>query len=209
MGTRLILGAGLACFALAGCMAEAPETPAKAKPVTEAGDATLALTTVPDWARANIRYMSAGTGQWIADNATYRSEGEPWDSYVIEWTAGPDDLSMTARMYALKDGQPSQGDFWSFYQFWDYPTGQMRIIQNGWGVHGEGTIWMDEDGATLIAEQRFTPVSGPAYSVRHETAELSETEHRSASLNPSDAGTWVTDRAYVWVRTSSDAVAAP
>jgi len=153
---------------------------------------------VPDWARANIAYSTAGTGRWVADNAAYKSGTETWDSYVIEWRAGPDNLSMTARMYAMIDGRPSQGDFWSFYQYWDTAKGEMRIIQSGWGVVGDGAMTAGDAPNTFITEQTFTTTEGKANPVRHTMAELSPTQHETTSFNRGDDDDWVQDRRYIW-----------
>lgn len=195
----------LSALLFVGC--EAPQSDEASKPaaetVTTATDMledTLYPSAIPDWARANIKYMSEGTGQWVADNAAYKSETEPWDQYVIEWRAGPDDLSMSARMYALKDGTPSSADFWSFYQFWDVFSGEMRVIQSGWNALGDGTLWWDQEREAYIAEQTFGSPGGTGRLVRHETIELNATEHQTRSLNQDESGNWVPDRQYVWVR---------
>ena len=40
---------------------------------------------IPGWLAEHFRYMTNGTGRWIADNSKYRSTGEPFDEYGIEW----------------------------------------------------------------------------------------------------------------------------
>lgn len=194
----------IALLGITACSTEPPATHVDPVSVNEdAAQAALVPASIPSWARANIAYMTEGSGRWVADNAAYKSDAEPWEFYVIEWTAGPDDLSMTARMYATIDDQPSQADFWSFYQYWDRASGEMRVIQSGWGVVGDGVMTLGDDGQTHFAEQMFTAEGRPPNRVRHESRELSPTEHETKSLNWSKDGTWEMDRAYIWVRTDA------
>ncbi|GLQ22358.1 hypothetical protein GCM10007853_02320 [Algimonas ampicilliniresistens] len=201
---RPVLIGTIALLGIAACSEEPQAT--QADPVSVSQDTTQAApvpTAIPDWARANIAYMTEGTGRWVADNAAYKSDAEPWEFYVMEWSAGPDDLSMTARMYATIDGQPSQADFWSFYQYWDRASGEMRVVQSGWGVVGDGTMTLGDDGKTHFAEQTFTAEGRPPNRVKHESRELSPTEHETKSLNWTEDGTWEADRSYIWVRTDA------
>jgi hypothetical protein len=192
--TRAIITGFLASTLITACSAEptAEDSPAEA----------AAVTPIPDWARTNIAYMTAGSGRWVADNAEYKSDAEAWDSYVIEWRAGPDNLSMTARMYGVIDETPSQADFWSFYQYWDRAAGAMRVVQSGWGVVGDGTMQSTDRPRTYLSDQTFTTSTGDANAVRHEMVELSPTEHKTTSYNPSEDGSWTQDRSYVWTRES-------
>lgn len=202
-GTLILTGLFLS--GVTGCEAAQTDTQDEAQPAPEPLQSEIASTqtlptTIPDWARANIRYMSEGSGRWVADNARYKSETEPWDQYVIEWRAGPDDLSMTARLYALKDDTPSSADFWSLYQYWDMFADEMRVVQSGLNALGDGTLWWDAQDRIYVAEQTFGSPGGTGRTVRHETVELSATEHETRSFYASESGDWIADRTYIWVR---------
>ena len=55
--------------------------------------------TVPDWHMEHLVYMGRESGRWVADNAEYRSEGEPATEYVLEFAPSFDGTSMTGRLY--------------------------------------------------------------------------------------------------------------
>lgn len=156
----------------------------------------------PAWFVENIEYMTKDGGLWIASNAAYKSESEAWDSYAVEWTAGPANHSMAGRLFAIKDGKETELDFWQFSQYWNPLTNEAVLQQTGWGSSGIGVMNAYSDGGpgeietvqTFISPDRTTRLEG------HRTSESTGNSHRTISFKIS-AETWEQQRSYVWKRT--------
>lgn len=59
----------------------------------------------PAWFRRHIEGLTRDSGRWIADNAGFISQSEPWDHYGLEWTWGLGRHSVKGRLYAIKAGK--------------------------------------------------------------------------------------------------------
>lgn len=65
-----------------------------------------------------LRDCQIEVGTWIADNAEYKSDNEPYDAYGMEWKWGVGQKSLTGRLYAIKDGKDI-GSLFQFRRYWD------------------------------------------------------------------------------------------
>lgn len=151
----------------------------------------------PQWFVDDIAFLTRDGGRWITDNSDYKSEQEQWDSYGVEWRAGPNGHSMSGRLFALKDGVESSADFWSFSQYWD-PASQTAVIQQyGWGQVGAGTMWV-ADGA-LWMDQAFTTYDGKTDHRGHKALHPDADTHITTSFSISPKGEWTPSRTYTWI----------
>ena len=154
----------------------------------------------PDWYLENIEFLTADSGTWIADNSAYQSGEEIWDSYVIEWQAGPGGYSMFGRMYGIASGERSEASFWLFSQYWD-PIEKMAVIQQyGWGIIGIGSLEQDAEDGTVLIRQKFSGFDGTLSHRAHRTSNTSDTVHRTISYDIDADDHWVVRRTYDWVR---------
>lgn len=150
----------------------------------------------PDWLRAHMEFQVRGGGRWHADNASYRSEGEPYTAYGMDWTWGLGRHSIVGRLYALQ-GDRDLGTVWDLRVFWHPGEQAARILQFG----SDGTVGVGElhprDGGTESV-QTFHAPDGSATRLRHESDEAGDVA-RSRSFDEAD-GAWKPRRTYVWHR---------
>ena len=161
----------------------------------------------PAWFREHMRFMTRGSGRFVADNAAYRSADEPFDAYGTEWSYGLGEQSLVGRLFGLLEEQ-ERGTFWEFRVYWDPAAGQVRMLQFGLdGTVGDGWLAPRGGPGELAAEQTFTGPDGSAREVRHESSDAGE-RHTTASLSriagAGVEGEWQADREYVWVRQPAD-----
>ncbi len=174
------------CLALASAGLRADETPAAAAP--------------PSWFTDNVKLMSADGGRWIASNAQYKSDDEPWEAYGVHWVAGPGNGSMSGRLFGVKDGKDS-ADFWRFSQHWD-PARKVAVVEQfGWGNVGIGTFW--PEGELMKMRQVFTSYRGTARVEGHQLSEVQPDSHRTTSF-AIDGEKWTPQRQYLWERRNAE-----
>jgi len=170
----------------------AKEAPKQAPDVQTADPAPA-----PQWHLDDIEFMTRDGGRWIASNADYQSENEPFEIYAMEWKKGYAN-SMTGRLYGIRDGKET-GDFCRFRQYWPPGKGQAILEQFGFGgAVGIGPV--THDGAISVIEQTFYPPKGQANIVGHKSRNDKATDsHLTDSFTIVD-GEWRPNRSYEWRR---------
>jgi hypothetical protein len=150
-------------------------------------------TTIPSWFMDDLK---ANIGMWIADNATYVTEEEPYDSYVMEWTWGIGQTSIIGRLYGISNGQET-GDFWQFRQYWDNIKQEGTLVQFGnGGVNGMGKIQPVKNGG-MEAIQTFSMPDGTTWVTKHDLL-LDGTSLLTTSYDKDAEGNWMAKRTYTW-----------
>lgn len=153
--------------------------------------------TAPAWFQEHMALMTAGGGRWLADNGTYRSDGEPFDAYGMEWDWGLGKKSLKGRLFGLSEGV-EQDTFWEFRLYWDPAAAEAVALQFGAdGTVGRGVLEDRGEGATA-SEQTFVSPAGVAREVRHETRTTRERQVTESFERQGDG--WRADRSYVWKR---------
>jgi hypothetical protein len=149
----------------------------------------------PEWVGP---YMEGMIGIWIADNAKYRSDAEPFEAYGIEWKWGAGRQSLAGRLYAIVDGRDA-GTSWDFREFWH--PGEGRLLASQFGTDGTFGIGPHErlaDG-TLEMVQTFYDPSGKMTRVGHRSR-IQGDEMITQSFDVSPNGAWTDRRTYTWRR---------
>ena len=159
----------------------------------------------PPWFEEHASFMARDGGYFVGDNSDYRSAGEPFDAYGMEWSHGLGQHGLKGRLFGLAGGE-ERGTFWEFRVFYDPASKRVRMLQFGAdGTLGEG--WLEpapERPGTLVSEQVLTGLDGSRREVRHETRDAggthTATSFRRAAEAPGSTGAWVQERAYDFVR---------
>ena len=162
-------------------------------------DAGATGAAVPDWHLDHLAYMSRGSGQWVADNAAYRSETEPATEYVLEFGLSFDGESMFGRLYAQVNGQRGI-TLWEYRAYWDAAAAETIVEQFGWeGAHGRGVLRPEAPGAFHMEQVVATP-GLPSRVEGHVLTVVDENTHRTEAYGLGADGTRVPTRRYTWVR---------
>ncbi|CAN5269012.1 hypothetical protein BH24PSE2_BH24PSE2_14280 [soil metagenome] len=149
---------------------------------------------VPAWFEAHLSELTDGGGRWIAGNAAYRGDGEPYEVYGIEWRRALSDHSVTGRLFGFQDGRQTE-DFWEFRIYWDGAARTGVIEQfNGAGVVGRGSLV--GFGPATLTDQTFTDPRGRQWRELHH-AWFEGDVYVTQSYDWED-GSWVPRRAYRW-----------
>lgn len=153
---------------------------------------------IPDWFTQHMEEMTQGNGRWIADNAAYKSDAEPYDAYGLEWTWGIGQKSLTGRLFAMQDDE-ELGTIWKFREVWHPGEQQVYLYQYGSdGTFGVGTVHLSE-GNIRQSDQTFFNPDGTTFRSGHRM-EIVGDEQRAQSFNIMPDGTWQERRSYVWKR---------
>jgi hypothetical protein len=151
----------------------------------------------PAWFLEEIATLTHGSGRWITDNASYKNENEPYESYATEWKASFDGTSMTGRLYGIIDGK-EVGEFWQFRQYWHPGRKEAIVEQFGWGgTVGIGVAW-HEDGETK-SDQSFFAVDGSVNRTGHISSFPDSSTHVTASFDIV-GDEWQPRRVYTWLK---------
>lgn len=149
---------------------------------------------LPAWYQTNLEQLTRGDGRWVADNATYRSEQEPFTHFVTEWKKTPDGRGVTGRLYGLTGKQQSP-DFWSFRIYWDASAAGAVIQQfAGHGVIGIGPLV--GFGEATLSDQTFTAPNGKQWRSMHHSWYEGDV-HVTRSFDWNNGG-WEAQREYRW-----------
>lgn len=184
----------LYCCAFVICLASNAGVPSAA---AEAAQPVSA----PQWHLDEIAFLTRGGGRWIASNAEYKNENEPFDEYVIEWKQDYA-KSMSGRLFGVADGKPSV-DFWRYRQYWHPGKGEAILQQFGaGGAVGVGPLRPDDGKMRL--EQVFYPPSGGTNRMGHISYNPDADTHVTESYAIQD-GEWTLNRTYIWRRDNSAA----
>lgn len=153
----------------------------------------------PQWYLQEIEFLTRDGGRWIASNANYQSEDEPFDAYGLVWEKGYAH-SMTGRLFGVKDGKET-GDFWRFRQYWH--PGEQRVVLMQFGLGGAmgvGPVTRDAD-STMIEQYFYSPGGGKTLT-GHRSRNPDADTHITESFNIVD-GDWRPDRNYTWTRAAN------
>jgi hypothetical protein len=154
---------------------------------------------VPDWHVAHLEYMSRGSGQWVADNAAYRSDAEPATEYILEFGLSFDGASMFGRLYAQVNGQRGV-TLWEYRTHWDAGAAATMVEQVGWeSASGRGELQPAGDDAFHLEQVVVTP-GLPSRVEGHRLTILDANTHRTEAYGLDANGARVPTRTYTWVR---------
>lgn len=151
----------------------------------------------PEWFIQEIAALTADSGRWIADNSAYKSEQEPFEAYVTEWSASFDGTTMSGRLFGIKDGKETV-NFWEFRQYWHPGRGAAVVEQFGWGgTVGVGIAW--RDGEKTLSDQTFFTQSGSVSRTGH-VSEFSDRDTHVTESFDIENDVWRPRRTYTWHR---------
>ena len=152
----------------------------------------------PEWFRQHLAYLAAGDGTWLADNARFKSDEEPFDAYEVTYAWGPGKHTVSGSLRAHRDGEVT-GVIWEYRVFWDPATGK-GILQQ-WGVGGAYGVGetMQVDDKTLRSEQTFYGLDGSSSRIAHDWILDGPLQHITHSFSFED-GAWKAGRTYTWKR---------
>ncbi len=154
----------------------------------EAGDG------LPDWYRAELARLTAGSGRWVASNAEFRSEQEPYEAYAVEWRKAADGRGVTGRLVALVDGREVV-EFWQYRTYWDANAQQAVATQfASFGAVGSGQLV--GFGAATLTDQTLTAADGRQWREMHH-AWFEDDVHVTQTYGYRDGG-WTAKRRYRW-----------
>jgi hypothetical protein len=158
---------------------------------------------MPKWLQDHFKYLTFGSGRWIADNAKFKSENEPFDEYGTEWTWGVGKKSIRGRLFALKEGK-EVAEFWEYRVFW-HPAEMRAVFEQfgAGGVFGTGemrVVQTAECKSENNVELTFYGPDGASWKDLHKLWE-SPSEHTTISFDLKE-GSWQAKRRYVWKKAS-------
>lgn len=147
-----------------------------------------------------IALLTAGSGRWIADNAEYVSEQEPYDAYGTEWQSSFGGTILSGRLFGVTDGEET-GTFWEFRQYW-HPGRQVVVVEQfgGASVIGIGTAWVD-DGRTHTLQTFYAGDGSTQNQIGHRSHFPDAQTHVTESYDVVD-DEWILRRSYTWRRAS-------
>lgn len=153
-----------------------------------------------------IDALTAGTGVWVASNAEYQSEEEPFDAYKLAWRKGIGDRSAYGRMTSLRGLEESDA-IWEMRLYWHSGEKQARIMQfssSGIFTDGPVTITGTNGDSTVEWVQTFYPPGDEPFRVR-QVVNVGEYMQHAETFRHAEDG-WSPNRSYEWHRRR---VAAP
>lgn len=153
-------------------------------------------TEAPKWLLEEWGHLTQGSGIWIADNTTYKTNEEPFDSYRLEWKWGLGHNGIVGTLSGIVAGKEPVA-FWELRTFWHPGEAKALAEQfSGNGTYGVGEIQKESDSTNKMLQSFFT-LQGQSYQVGH-ISQTSTEEHTSTSFSINDSGSWIPDRTYVW-----------
>ncbi|MDH4110499.1 MAG: hypothetical protein OEW35_19645 [Gammaproteobacteria bacterium] len=163
-------------------------------PVSNADDGA----SPPEWFRQHLAYLTAGDGTWLADNSSFKSDEEPYDSYQVTYVWGAGKQTASGSMRAYRNGKLT-GVIWDYRVFWD-PATRRGVIQQ-WGFGGAYGVGETKQGdeKTLRSEQMFYGPDGSGSRSAHDWIVDGPLKHTTRSFS-FENGAWKAGRTYVWKR---------
>lgn len=153
----------------------------------------------PAWYLNEIDIRTRDGGRWVADNSAYKSETEPFDAYVVEWTRGYAH-TLTGRLYGLT-GDEASIDFWTFHQYWHPGRGEAVLEQFGaGGAIGVGVIAPDAEGPQ--SDQTFYGPDGSVSRTGH--IEIYPDALEGGDDNVILSESWTIDASGAWTEKQRD-----
>ena len=153
-------------------------------------------TGIPKWF---VEEMEWEIGTWIGDNSKYKSDQEPFESYVIEWNWGINKKSLIGKMYAVHNDKASE-PFWEFRKYWDGEKQMPIVMQFGNdGTFGIGALTrINEKESKLL--QIFTTPNGSQYKSGHKNVIIDSISQLGNSYSINEKNEWAEQRSYTWVK---------
>ncbi len=153
-------------------------------------------TAIPDWFMKSMEETMQDGGRWIADNADYKNDTEPYDAYAMVWTWGIGKKSLVGRLSGIQDGEET-GTFWEFRQVW-HPGEQKAYVYQlgGDGTFGVGPLQPLSENMWELDQTFFTP-DGTTFRSGHRNERIDGEDH-TRSYNILEDGTWEERRFYLW-----------
>ncbi len=149
----------------------------------------------PAWFLNHIAFLTQG--RWIADNTPFKSDGEPYDAYGMEYEKGIGGKSVRGRLFGLIDGK-EVATFWEFHTVWRPSDNRVIAYQfGGDGTFAEGPLIATGEH-TQRMEQVFYSPGGQHWASGHETEEAADGVFITRSFDIGEDGSWAIGRAYTW-----------
>lgn len=159
---------------------------------------------IPGWMTREWKNLTNGTGIWIADNSTYKSDSEPYDQYGLEWEYGLGEKSVIGSLYGIISGK-KVGTFWEFRSFWDPVKNKGITLQIGPdGTFGLGEISLIDPDTVQTIQTFYTPV-GKSFEIKHYSL-TTKYEHNTCSYTLDKNNHWIKNRTYQWKPVHKDSV---
>ncbi len=158
--------------------------------------------TPPEWYFAHLHYLTESGGRWLASNAKFESETEPFDAYGMHWEWGPGQQSVKGQMFGIQDGEEG-ATLWEFRTHWHPKENRAITMQFGAaGSYGIGTLQHEEEGRTR-SEQKLSEPDGRSSRVGHRNVETSPSEFQTDAYDIDPDDTRRPRRSYTWTRQPS------
>ena len=155
----------------------------------------LSQSALPKEVLADWENLTQSGGNWVADNAAYKNDNEPFEAYGLTWTWGFAKKSVNGTLYGIRDGKKT-GTFYEFKMFYHPKENKTIYYQFGTdGTVGEGEVKIF--GAMSEILTTFYMPGGDSYKQRHEEEKKNGQRH-SQDFNLKNDGTWEKGRTYVW-----------
>ncbi len=152
----------------------------------------------PEWLVDYLQYFTTGSGCWIADNAAYRTDTEPFAEYRVFWTQGVSELDKLGKLYGVTDDQ-SLEHFWDIRVFWDGAQSRVGVLQIGrFGQVGHGSLDVSSELTSVEQVLEFALPDGRSWQDQHQMS-LQADSHTTISFIW-DGSTWGSNRTYLWRR---------
>ncbi|WP_417469542.1 hypothetical protein [Maricaulis sp.] len=153
---------------------------------------------IADWYLAHVDYLTRDGGRWEASNAEYRSDDEPFETYVVIFTPSFGGTGMDGRLFGISGDQESV-DFWHFRGYWDPARAVGRLEQFGWGgAIGLGDVFPEDDH--VLAVQDFLAPGVAARTEKHEFVVIDDDMHATPTHRIEADGSETPGRSYIWHR---------
>lgn len=149
----------------------------------------------PKEVQADWENLTQDGGNWVADNAAYKNDNEPFEAYGLTWTWGFAKKSINGTLYGIQDGKKA-GTFYEFKMFYHPKKNRIMYYQFGTdGTVGEGEIKLTGTHSEVLTT--FFMPGGGTYKQRHEE-DIKKGERHSSDFNLKSDGTWEKGRTYIW-----------
>lgn len=153
---------------------------------------------IAGWYSEHVEYMTRDGGRWEASNAAFRSNDEPFETYVVIFTPNFGGTGMSGRLFGISAGVDS-ADFWQFRGYWDPSHAVGRLEQFGWG----GAVARGDlvpEGDHLLAVQEFLAPGAAPRIEKHEFVVIDPDTHITPTYRIEPDGTQTPGRSYTWRR---------
>lgn len=152
----------------------------------------------PAWFVKEAEMLTSKTGIWLTDNSAYQSEEEVFDHYEMHWMKSPDEYTLRAELYGVKNKQRVQ-KFWDFNFYWQAETKSVVLSQFGrMGMYGSGKMENQKDDMKICIQEMFL-ADGRSWKTKHESY-FKDGKHVTTSFEQNKTGEWTKNRTYTWIQ---------